>query len=164
MDKTWSALILDDDPGVRQSIRLCLEADHARVLGVGTSAAYPSAMRIFRVQADQLGMAPPRMAMATLSLAAISTQAFGPALGGFITGVFGWHAIFSVNVPLALITGFAVFLLVPRDVPRTTGLRELVREIDIPGVVLFAAALLSLEAVDRSRHPGAVQASLRLEP
>ncbi len=33
-----SALILDDDPGVRQSIRLCLEVDGARVLGVGTSA------------------------------------------------------------------------------------------------------------------------------
>ena len=116
------------------------------LLGVGTSGAYPSAMRIFRVQADQLGMAPPRMAMASLSLAAISTQAFGPALGGFITGVFGWHAIFSVNVPLALITALLVFLWVPRDVPRTTGLRELVREIDIPGVVLFAAALLSLMA------------------
>jgi len=38
MDTTWSALIIDDDPGVRQSVRLCLEADKARVLGVGTSA------------------------------------------------------------------------------------------------------------------------------
>ena len=38
MDKIWSALIVDDDPGIRQSIRLCLEADNARVLGVGTSA------------------------------------------------------------------------------------------------------------------------------
>src|SRR6266852_4771204 len=38
MDTAWSALIIDDDPGVRQSVRLCLEADNARVLGVGTSA------------------------------------------------------------------------------------------------------------------------------
>jgi two-component system, NtrC family, response regulator AlgB len=38
MDTGWSALIIDDDPGVRQSVRLCLEADDARVLGVGTSA------------------------------------------------------------------------------------------------------------------------------
>jgi NtrC-family two-component system response regulator AlgB len=38
MDASWSALVVDDDPGVRQSIRLCLEADNARVLGVGTSA------------------------------------------------------------------------------------------------------------------------------
>ncbi len=38
METGWSALIIDDDPGVRQSVRLCLEADDARVLGVGTSA------------------------------------------------------------------------------------------------------------------------------
>jgi NtrC-family two-component system response regulator AlgB len=38
MDTTWSALIIDDDPGVRQSIRLCLEVDNVRVLGVGTPA------------------------------------------------------------------------------------------------------------------------------
>jgi NtrC-family two-component system response regulator AlgB len=34
----WSALIVDDDPGVRQSLRLCVEADGARALGVATSA------------------------------------------------------------------------------------------------------------------------------
>lgn len=38
MNTPWSVLILDDDPGVRQSIRLCLEVDGARVLGVGTPA------------------------------------------------------------------------------------------------------------------------------
>ena len=35
---TWSALIVDDDAGVRQSLRLCVEADGARALGVATSA------------------------------------------------------------------------------------------------------------------------------
>ncbi|MCS6925154.1 MAG: sigma-54 dependent transcriptional regulator [Candidatus Binatia bacterium] len=38
MDMGWSALIVDDDPGVRQSLRLCLEVDNARVFGVGTAA------------------------------------------------------------------------------------------------------------------------------
>jgi NtrC-family two-component system response regulator AlgB len=38
MNTTWSALILDDDPALRQSVRLCLEADNVRVLGVGTAA------------------------------------------------------------------------------------------------------------------------------
>ena len=38
MDTAWSALVIDDDPGVRQSLPLCLESDNARVLGVGTSA------------------------------------------------------------------------------------------------------------------------------
>ena len=32
-----SALVVDDDPGVRQSLRLCLEVDGIRVLGVGTN-------------------------------------------------------------------------------------------------------------------------------
>jgi NtrC-family two-component system response regulator AlgB len=35
---SWSALVIDDDPAIRQSIRLCLEADHARVHHVGTVA------------------------------------------------------------------------------------------------------------------------------
>jgi two-component system, NtrC family, response regulator AlgB len=38
VDTVWSALVIDDDPGVRQSLRLCLESDNARVLGVGTAA------------------------------------------------------------------------------------------------------------------------------
>jgi NtrC-family two-component system response regulator AlgB len=38
MDTVWSALVIDDDPGVRQSVRLCLEADNARVMGVATAA------------------------------------------------------------------------------------------------------------------------------
>jgi NtrC-family two-component system response regulator AlgB len=34
-DTAFSALIVDDDPSIRQSLRLCLEAEGARVLGVG---------------------------------------------------------------------------------------------------------------------------------
>jgi two-component system, NtrC family, response regulator AlgB len=36
MNSAWSALVIDDDPGIRQSLRLCLEADGARVVVVGT--------------------------------------------------------------------------------------------------------------------------------
>ena len=35
----WAALVVDDDSGVRQSLRLCLEAAGARVLGVATGGA-----------------------------------------------------------------------------------------------------------------------------
>jgi two-component system, NtrC family, response regulator AlgB len=38
MSCVWSALVIDDDPGIRQSLRLCLETDGARVLGVGTAS------------------------------------------------------------------------------------------------------------------------------
>jgi NtrC-family two-component system response regulator AlgB len=35
----WAALVIDDDAGVRQSLRLCLEAAGAHVLGVATGGA-----------------------------------------------------------------------------------------------------------------------------
>jgi NtrC-family two-component system response regulator AlgB len=38
VEGSWSALIVDDDPGVRQSLRLCLESDNGRALGVGTAS------------------------------------------------------------------------------------------------------------------------------
>src|SRR5215470_17749390 len=38
-DTAWSVLVIDDDAGIRQSLRLCLEVDDARVLGVGTGSA-----------------------------------------------------------------------------------------------------------------------------
>jgi len=38
VNSVWSALVIDDDPGIRQSLRLCLETDGARVLGVGTAS------------------------------------------------------------------------------------------------------------------------------
>jgi len=41
---SFSALVVDDDPGVRQSLRLCLEGVGARVLGVGTAGAALEAM------------------------------------------------------------------------------------------------------------------------
>jgi NtrC-family two-component system response regulator AlgB len=44
MDTTWSARIIDDDPALRQSVRLCLEADNVRVLGVGTAAGAVEAL------------------------------------------------------------------------------------------------------------------------
>ena len=117
----------------------------ARVLlGVGTSGAYPSAMRIFRSQGDRHGMAPPRLAMGALSFAGIATTAFGPLLGGLITSAFGWHAIFTINVPLALLTASLVMLWVPKDTPRTATFSHLVQEIDLPGVALFGIALILL--------------------
>lgn len=49
-DAEWSALVVDDDAGVRQSLRLCLEADGARVLGVGTVAGALEALERGRFQ------------------------------------------------------------------------------------------------------------------
>lgn len=112
------------------------------LLGVGTSGAYPSAMRLFRERADQTGTEPPRHAMGVLSFTGIATAAIGPALGGLITGAFGWHAIFTVNIPLALFTLCMVLAWVPADQPRLAR-RSLWIELDVVGIALFASMLLS---------------------
>ncbi len=112
------------------------------LLGIGTSGAYPSAMRIFRSQADRCGMAPPRLAMGALSFAGIATTAFGPVLGGLLTGAFGWHSIFTINIPLAFLTGCLVLLWVPKDDQTSATLLHLIQEIDLLGVGLFGVALI----------------------
>ncbi len=113
------------------------------LLGVGTSGAYPAAMRMFRTRADQLGAPPPRAAMGVLSLAAVATSAIGPFLGGVLTSAFGWNTIFSINVPLAL--GAIVLILVwtPGDEPRHGGVSRIWNELDLIGIGLFTVFLLS---------------------
>jgi MFS family permease len=113
------------------------------LLGIGTSGAYPSAMRLFRERADATGSPPPRTAMGVLSLMGVATSAVGPVLGGVLTGMFGWHAIFTVNVPLALVTFVLVLAWIPKDAPRHAR-RSLWRELDLPGIALFSGALLAL--------------------
>src|SRR5258708_23333120 len=66
------------------------------LLGIGTSGAYPSAMCIFRTQAERIGAAPPRLAMGFMSYAVTSTTTIWPVLGGVLTRYFGWHSSFPV--------------------------------------------------------------------
>jgi len=130
------------------------------LLGVGTSGAYPSAMRLFRTEAGRAGLPPPRRAMGVLSLAAIATMVVGPFLGGVLTGAFGWHAIFSVNLPLALLAmALSVLWLPSEGEGEGEGERESEGEgeegrrpadaspragLDVAGIVLFTAFLLCL--------------------
>ena len=114
------------------------------LLGIGTSGAYPSAMRIFRTQSDRLGVAPPRVAMGVLSFAGVATTAIGPVLGGLLTGLFGWHSIFTVNLPLSLLAMGLTVLWTPKDQPRTASFAHLMAELDLLGIGLFGAWLLSL--------------------
>jgi MFS family permease len=113
------------------------------LLGVGTSAAYPTAMRMLRSRAAQTGSVEPRMALGILSMCALSTVAIGAALGGILTGLGGWRMVFTVNLPLALVGILLVFLWIPEDEAKPAGLRKLAREIDVLGIVVFAGLLLT---------------------
>jgi predicted MFS family arabinose efflux permease len=67
-------------------------------------------------------------------------MAIGPALGGVLIGLFGWPAIFAVNIPLAGLSLVLALLWVPKD---DRGERT-AKPIDVLGIALFSATLLAL--------------------
>jgi len=116
----------------------------ARVLlGFGTSAAYPAAMQLTRGEAERTGEDSPAGVLTALAVSAQTVSVIGPTLGGFLIGVGGWRAIFTVNVPLSV----ACLVLGALRLPRMgkdkdpAGTR---RDVDPPGMLLFAVMLVSL--------------------
>ncbi len=53
------------------------------------------------------------------TMSAIGT-ALGPSLGGILIAVFGWRAIFLVNVPLGILTFVLAYRALPADRPNPT--------------------------------------------
>ena len=119
----------------------------ARVLiGVGTSAGYPSAMLMIRRRADDAGLAePPGGVLGSLLLAGIGILTIGLPLGGVLVDAWGWRTTFLVNVPFALVTLAFTVAWIPRDPPvGATSLRSVVSRIDVSGVIGFGAAMTLL--------------------
>jgi MFS family permease len=115
------------------------------LIGIGTSAAYPTAMALARRRADENGIGVPSRFLGNLSIAAQVVAAVGLPLGGVLTGAFGWRALFFVNIPLGLISIALTITGVARDGRlELTGAAALVRRIDLPGIALFAGTVISL--------------------
>jgi len=116
------------------------------LLGVGTSGAYPAAMRILRERGEATGSKPPRFVFGVMTLSAFSTTAVGPVIGGLLVSAFGWQSIFTINVPLALIAALSILIWTPHDRAPAHTFARLMKDIDLSGIALFAAFLLSLMA------------------
>ena len=120
----------------------------ARVLiGVGTSAAYPSAMSLIRDQSGRLGVETPPALLSGLSIASQATAAVGPVLGGLLVVTFGWRSIFLVNVPLATLAFVMTALWVPSDRTRPPARERtgsVLTAIDPVGIVLFGGTMAAL--------------------
>lgn len=115
------------------------------LLGIGTSGAYPSAIRILRTRSEKVGAEPPRFALSLLAFAASATAVAGPALGGILSDFVGWRAIFAMNIPLAMVVALLVVLWVPSDDKRERlSAVQLLQELDGTGILFFAAALFGL--------------------
>lgn len=82
-----------------------------------------------------------------LAAVAVSSSAFGPVAGGFLTEHFGWQSVFLVNLPIGLLA-----LVLAMRLPRRAGSREPFR-FDLLGMLLFASfigsALVLLQQVQR---------------
>jgi MFS family permease len=110
------------------------------LIGVGTSAAYPTAMALVRKRADEQKTGVPSRVLGNFSIASQVTTVIGLPLGDVLAGTFGWRAIFFINVPLALITLVFTFSGIAKDAPTAReGSNSLFTTLDIPGIVLFAA-------------------------
>jgi EmrB/QacA subfamily drug resistance transporter len=70
-----------------------------------------------------------------------TSAAIGPLVGGLLVAGLGWRSLFVVAVPVALLAAVAVGALAP---PRQVAARPVRRPIDLPGLGLLAALLISL--------------------
>ncbi|MFF8790944.1 MFS transporter [Streptomyces sp. NPDC015125] len=118
------------------------------VLGIGTAAAYPAAMAVLRAESRRTGRPTPRQVLGRLSLAALSSAAVGPTLGGLLAATAGWRAVFAVNIPLALLALIGALAWLPADRKDTRPGRagpgragSVSGSLDPLGIALFAAAL-----------------------
>ena len=120
----------------------------ARILiGVGTSAGYPSAMLLIRRRATALGLtSPPGAVLGGLAITSAVTLAIGPAIGGLLVGWLDWRAAFLINLPVAVLAFTMALRWIAKDPDQAggRGVRELAARIDLPGVITFAAAITAL--------------------
>jgi MFS family permease len=119
----------------------------ARVLiGVGTSAAYPSAMVLVRRRAEWAGLAePPGRVLGGLAITGMATIAVGPPIGGLLVGAFGWRSAFLVNVPVTLVALAMALRWLPRDRPvPARRAREFVARVDVAGIAGFGGGMTAL--------------------
>ncbi|TDP97452.1 sugar phosphate permease [Labedaea rhizosphaerae] len=118
----------------------------ARVLlGIGTSAGYPAGVALIRRWADEVGDANPMGGLSAISAAGQSAVAFGPPLGGVLILLLGWRSIFWVNLPVAIASLVLVLLWVRPDGPvERASARDRIRQLDLPGSLLFVASLTAL--------------------
>lgn len=130
------------------------------LLGIGTSAPYPAGLAMIRAEADRLGVHSVSGGLGVLTVAGQVAVAFGPTLGGLLVQVASWPAIFLVNLPFVAVAAFFALKYLPAGSRRTTtstqptastrptaSARQVVRGLDLGGLVLFSGAMTALMLV-----------------
>lgn len=114
------------------------------IQSVGSGAIYPAGMAIVRQWVTQRQA----QALAFLGVFASGAAAFGPSIGGFLMHVGDWPAIFIINLPIIVVGVIMAIFLLPPDrfdnsgEARGSGLKALLKQIDIPGIVFFGGMIV----------------------
>jgi EmrB/QacA subfamily drug resistance transporter len=104
--------------------------------GVGAAMLSPAALSLLTVTfADGRER---QRALAAWAAVAASGGAFGVLAGGLLTEVFGWQAIFLVNVPVGIAVAVTARRVLPAGAPERTG------RIDVVGAMLAVGSLVAL--------------------
>ncbi|HVD98880.1 MAG TPA: MFS transporter [Cytophagaceae bacterium] len=115
------------------------------LFGLGTSAAYPSAMALIAHRYGDSKRAIPGNVLGIITVASQVSMVVGPLLGGVLTEVWGWQGIFLINVPWAILALFLSQNISP--VKKNIGgssFRSTLQMIDAMGILLFAVFLVLL--------------------
>ncbi|WP_399130671.1 MFS transporter [Streptomyces sp. ITFR-16] len=116
------------------------------LLGFGTCAGYPAAMALVRSEAKRTGRDSPAGVLTALAVANQTIAVIGPLLGGLLIAAGGWRATFALNVPLAVVAVLLGMLRLPKEAGTGESPQRgrLTAQLDLPGMALFAAMLVSL--------------------
>jgi EmrB/QacA subfamily drug resistance transporter len=120
--------------GASQNITMAIAA--RALQGTGAALMMPTALAIVSaVYPDE----EKGTALGILAGASAFFAALGPVLGGALTAI-DWRLVFLINVPLAVIT----IVLTLRATPDLEPNPDASRELDLPGVITFAAMVGAL--------------------
>ena len=79
-------------------------------------------------------------ALALTATVGVSSIAFGPAIGGFMTEMINWRWMFLYNLPIGIVILFLALIFIDLKEKEP----ELAKQIDYYGIILLAIGLLSL--------------------
>lgn len=103
---------------------------------IGSSTLFPSGMTMVRKSITK-GQA---KALATLSIFATTSAAFGPSIAGFLIDSWDWQSIFIINFPFVILSFLMAIFILPN-----TGQGKIdLRRIDFIGIFLFIITIIGL--------------------
>ncbi len=114
------------------------------LLGMGTSAGFPTSMLMIRQRAAQTAT-PPGNVLGALVISSQVTVLLGLPIGGILVSLAGWRATFWINIPIALLVSAMAWYWLPKDQPpERSGWRRTVAALDVAGMGLFGGLLGTL--------------------